>query len=1111
MCMNTRSLFHLVMAFNLLLAALPLRAALAAPVDSTAPADLLQFTAGGHALGFTAGGMYAATGTHALHVDFAGANTARPQADSPATADGKTAPLGRVTYADLWDGITLTFAADAGNIYTTSYTLAPGADPGEIRLNYNAPLTVNEDGTLSIAFETGVMTESAPIAWQEIDGERVPVDVSFQVSGKEAGFTLGAYDLRHSLTIDPNLTWNTFLGASGEDKGTGIAVDGSGNVYVTGVSNASWSNPVRAYSGGGVDAFVAKFSTTGSLTWNTFLGGSGSDQGTGIAVDGSGNIYVTGGSSATWGSPVRAHSGNNDTFAAKLDSAGGLTWNTFLGGSGADYGYGIAVDGSGNVYVTGDSTAAWTCPEACTGRAYTGGYDAFAAGLNSAGGLTWNTFLGGNGADYGYGIAVDGSGHIYVTGFGNTAWGSPVHEYTGAWDAFAVKLASGGALFWSTFLGGDGFDYGYGIAVDGSGNVYVAGYSGATWGSPVIAYTGGYDAFAAKLTSAGALTWNSFLGGSGDDRSYAIAVDGGGNVYLTGYSSATWGSPVRTYSGDSCDAFAAKLTSAGMLTWNTFLGGGYGIDESHGIAVDGSGNVYLTGQSYWDWGNPVGPHNGGYDVFAAKLDSAGSLTWNTFQGGNGLDIGEGIAVDGSGNVFVTGVSWAAWGLPVRAFSGSQDAFVAKLDPAGSLVWNTFLGGSHDDHGYGIAVDNSGNVHVTGFSYNTWGAPVRAYDGGYDSFAAKLDSGGSLIWNTFLGGNGSDYGTGVAVDGSGNVYLAGYSFITWGSPVRAHTGSYDAFAAKLNSAGSLAWNTFLGGSGSDRCAGIALDGTGNIFVTGDGDAAWGTPVRAYTGFTDAFTAKLNSAGSLTWNTFLGQSGQDGGKSLAVDGSGNVYVTGYSDHTWGSPVRAFTSSSGDAFAAKLDSTGSLTWNTFLGGSGSDVGHSIAVDESGNVYVTGISYGTWGSPVLPYNGGYDTFIAKMSQTPPGAFGKTSPANTAYVTTSPTLIWSAGSGAASYEYCVDMPNNNTCDTSWVSTGSSTSAGLSGLGNNDTYYWQGARGQHRRSHRGRWRRLVELHRPQPDLFRCADHPSLLGRNRSLLQRRDHHRLRRQPAPVLPG
>jgi hypothetical protein len=323
--------------------------------------------------------------------------------------------------------------------------------------------------------------------------------------------------------------------------------------------------------------------------------------------------------------------------------------------------------------------------------------------------------------------------------------------------------------------------------------------------------------------------------------------------------------------------------------------------------------------AYTTWGSPLRAYNASSDAFAAKLDSSGNLIWNTFLGGSGSDEGSAIAVDGSGNIYVAGYSYATWGSPVRAYCAGcpdSDAFAAKLDSSGSLTWNTFLGGGQSDQGSAIAVDGDGNVYIAGSSYAAWGSPVRAYNASYDAFAARLDSSGVLTWNTFMGGNNYDYGEGIALDGSGNVYVAGYGRTTWGSPVQAYTSDYDAFAVKLNSSsGVLTWNTFMGGgSGGDASNGIAADGSGNIYVAGSSSAAWGSPVRAYSASYDAFAAKLDSSGALTWNTFLGGSIYDYGEGIALDGSSNIYVTGRSNSPWGSPVREY-SGNYDAFAAKI----------------------------------------------------------------------------------------------------------------------------------------------------------------------------------------------------
>ena len=209
-----------------------------------------------------------------------------------------------------------------------------------------------------------------------------------------------------------------------------------------------------------------------------------------------------------------------------------------------------------------------------------------------------------------------------------------------------------------------------------------------------------------------------------------------------------------------------------------------------------------------------------------------TMTWNTFLGGNEYDGSRCIALDVNGNVYVTGYSYATWGTPIHSFTSKYDAFVAKLDVTGNLIWNTFLGGSEDDYGLGIALDVNGNVFVTGYSKTTWGSPVRPFDSKHDAFVAKLDTNGNLLWNTFLGGSEYDNGQKIAVDGVGNAYVTGYSDATWSSPIRPFTpinplGQNDTFIARLDANGNLIWNTFLGGNGNDFGNGIGLDGSGNI--------------------------------------------------------------------------------------------------------------------------------------------------------------------------------------------------------------------------------------------------------------------------------------------
>jgi hypothetical protein len=605
----------------------PVYAVPASPAESANGAEvpsLLQYTSNGHVLGFDEGKIYLAGLDHALTVEFVGGQAVAPMGTAATQVKSTGVPeLGQVKYQGIWSGVDMYYRASESGIVESFYALAPGADPDVIKLAYNMPVALMPNGALRIAFETGFMTASAPIAWQEIDGKRTPVDVSFNTfSETEIGFAIGAYDPAHSLFIDPTLTWNTFMGSSSDDYGYGIVVDTNENVYITGYSYASWGAPVNSHAGY-IDAFLAKLDPNGTLEWNTFMGSSNWDEGRAIALDTSGNVYVTGFSVGSWGTPVNPYAGGFDAFIAKLDATtGALVWNTFMGSGSDDYNLGIAVGTNGKVYVAGQSRASWGTPV----NLHAGDYNAFAAKLDANGALEWNTFMGSGNGDYGFRIAVDASGSAYIVGESSANWGIPVNPYSGntpyagSNDTFAAKLDANGILVWNTFMGSSGGDYVSGIALDSSANVYVTGYSNVSWGTPVTPHAGNEDAYVAKLdATTGALVWNTFMGSSSGDTGLGIAVDASGNVYVPGYSFSSWGTPVNAHAG-GLDAFAAKLDANGALLWNTFMGGS-GHDTGNGIAVDVGGNVYVMGNGD-SWGAPINSHSGHTDVFAAKISEA---------------------------------------------------------------------------------------------------------------------------------------------------------------------------------------------------------------------------------------------------------------------------------------------------------------------------------------------------------------------------------------------------------------------------------------------------------------------------------------------------------
>ena len=381
------------------------------------------------------------------------------------------------------------------------------------------------------------------------------------------------------------------------------------------------------------------------------------------------------------------------------------------------------------------------------------------------------------------------------------------------------------------------------------------------------------------------------------------------------------------------------------------------------------------------------------------------LVYSTYLGGSNVDEGSGIAVDSAGNAYVTGLTGSVdfpTASPLQASSGGQqDAFVAKLNPGGSaLLYSTYLGGGTFDSGSGIAVDSAGNAYITGVTGSAnfpTASPFQAVLRGFeDVFVAKLNpTGSALLYSTYLGGSSDEQtegGEGIAVDSAGNAYITGVTgsanFPTASPFQAALSGSEDAFVAKLNPTGSaLVYSTYLGGSGGEKGSGIAVDSAGNAYVTGltgSFDFPTAGPFQAVlSGSEDAFVTKLNPTGSaLVYSTYLGGSSNEGGNGIAVDFSGNAYVTGQTTSTnfpTANPLQPSAGGEQDAFVAKLNPSGSaLVYSTYLGGSGGETGNGIAVDSTGNAYVTGNTTSTNFPTVNPLQGVLggiaNAFVAKI-----------------------------------------------------------------------------------------------------------------------------------------
>nr|NIM14529.1 hypothetical protein [Candidatus Aminicenantes bacterium]NIM81267.1 hypothetical protein [Candidatus Aminicenantes bacterium]NIN20666.1 hypothetical protein [Candidatus Aminicenantes bacterium]NIN44445.1 hypothetical protein [Candidatus Aminicenantes bacterium]NIN87264.1 hypothetical protein [Candidatus Aminicenantes bacterium] len=471
--------------------------------------------------------------------------------------------------------------------------------------------------------------------------------------------------------------------------------------------------------------------------------------------------------------------------------------------------------------------------------------------------MAYSTYLGGSGDEYAYGLAVDSSGCAYVTGDTTSTDFPTLNSYQtdqAAADAFVTKFSSSGnSLIYSTFLGGSSDDRGLNILVDDSGQAYVVGWTESSNFPTKNAYQATYgggskDVFVAILSSSGSsLAYSTFLGGNGDDRGYDIALDSSKNIYIAGRINST-NFPTKnayqgTFGGGNWDASVTKIDSSGSsLVYSTYLGGS-GRDIGTGIAVNGS-TAYIAGRTtstdFPTHNQYQGSYGGGeFDAFVTKLSSSGSsLVYSTFLGGDDIDAAYGIAVDSSGSAYVAGDT-SSTNFPTKnAYQsthggGDRDAYVTKFSSTGTtLEYSTFLGGGEWDTSDDLTINSAGNAHVIG-STKSSNFPVKrayqsTYNGDFDVFVSMFSTDGTgLSFSTYLGGGDNEYGRGVAVDSSGNIYAAGYTassdFPTENAYQNAIKGDVDAFVAKFS---TTQFGTLC--EGVDNC---------NLTWTTGGSADW----------------------------------------------------------------------------------------------------------------------------------------------------------------------------------------------------------------------------------------------------------------------------------
>ena len=567
--------------------------------------------------------------------------------------------FGKVIYKNLYQGIDLEFIARPGTRKPVEYNFIvhPGADMSLIQWRYYGSNDIKlYNGSMHIKTMHGVINEFIPVSYELESNNSIKISYK-ALEGGIFSFE-GKYNNQKTIIIDPipNIIWATYYGSTKRDKVNGVSFDSSGNVYLTGetTSNnnmATSGSHQTTYAGGtahynwGGDAFVAKLNQSGSRVWSTYYGGSDNDQGNSIITTINGDSYVAGCSESTSGiatsgafQTTRSSSTYHNAMLVKFNTSGTRQWGTYYASGGNDHTSlnSITFDTSGNVLITGSANCVTNCKTITTSGAYqtqnsatgTGNAynDAYVAKFSPSGSLIWGTYFGGNRGnnqashDQGAAIYVDDSNYVYLTGYCQSSVGiatTGAHQTSfggsvGTYDAYIAKFNSTGtALMWATYYGGSGNDYGRGIVVDDSGNVYVSGTAASTTtfttsGAFQSTYAGGaYDGYLAKFNRTGTRQWGTYYGGSGSDLISKLSLNPSGDLIITGYIDsisstsglATSGAYQTTYGGGTQDGMIVKFSTSGARKWCSYYGGNL-QDLIYNHSVDPNGNIYIGGLTF---------------------------------------------------------------------------------------------------------------------------------------------------------------------------------------------------------------------------------------------------------------------------------------------------------------------------------------------------------------------------------------------------------------------------------------------------------------------------------------------------------------------------------
>ena len=1003
---------------------------------------------------------------------------------------------------DSQSGITATVTMNSDRAITANFVTPPDTTPPVLTVSSpvdgqtftSSPITVSGTANDSGRGDSG-------IASVKVDGIRAGSD-TVPVSGTASWFksvsllpgantlTVVATDgannpATSSITVTynpsvvaPDLLWSRGIGKDPDVYGGAITVDAAGNSYISGSFQGTGTfGTTTLISNGGLDIYLAKYDPSGNVVWVRQIGGTGDDQGYGIARDAQGRIYLAGyfvGTVSFGGISLNAV-GQRDMFVAQFDTDGNILWAKRAGGAGSVVlAQAIAVDAVGNSYLTGyftpqdRSTAIVSVTFGnviLTTRG--GGPDIFVAKYDTSGNCLWVRQGGDSGGDQGAGIAVDGSGNVYVTGsFYLSAKFEGVTLSSGNYEFFVAKYDTSGGLSWAKGGGGPYEERGFGIVVDQAGNSFVTGYVVGD-GNPA-----GGDLFVAKYDPAGIQVWQQKYGGAGYDDGTAITLDGGGNIYIAGDlnrnvvapGSVNFGGINLSIAGNA-DIVIAKLDGGGNVVWAKSAGGaGIGLqpgyrtpdDFGRGIGLDGSGNVYvlasignpasvgatvLTGNGsrqdaliklggpdvppivpketlvfkQWDksfggdghdpyfyviqpvsdggyllggtsesgaTGNKTSAGFGGRDFWLVRVDANGTKLWDKTFGGTGSDIISlsGVVPTSDGGYILGGYSSSgATGNKTSASFGLGDYWVLKIDANGAKLWENTFGGNADEALYAIQPTSDGGYLLGGTSESgATGNKTSAGFGGQDYWVVKTDANGNKLWEKTFGGGSTDYLLAIQPTSDGGYLLGGNSNSSAsGSKTSVGFGGQDYWVVKIDANGNKLWEQTFGGTSVDNFSVLRRTSDGGFLLGGSSaSGAGGNKTSAGFGDQDYWVVKIDANGNMLWDKSFGGAAYDylAGIQPTSDG-GYILAGGSQSGASGNKASAGYGDGNDIWLIKIDANGTKVWEQVLGGTSADYASAIQSANDGGYLVGSYSQsGASGNKTSASFGGLDWWVVKV-----------------------------------------------------------------------------------------------------------------------------------------